>query len=385
MKIACISLGIHPDTHAAAIRQSTVAKGIVEQNIDVDFYLLSLQEWKTKTLNYFGVRYISLFNNRKENKLLKKLSFLKALIKLKKNLIKDLNDRNLNAIIVYPDDFLINRICFRLAKKYNIKVYHERTELPYTVLSNSLKSKIQYRLYLKYILPKFNGVFVISSKLEKFIKQYNPHTKKILTVVDTVFFDSSDPSPYPFPYIGYCGKMTGNKDGVPVLIDAFARISSKYPEMKLVLIGDNNEHDKLKHIIDKIEHLGVKDRVLFTGLILRKDMPAFLSNAEVLAVAKPNNEQNTGNFPIKVGEYLATGTPVVLTSVGEIPLFVKDQVTGYLSKPDNVDDFAEALDKALADKNKAQKVGLNGKKLANTTFDYKVQVDEIIQYMKSFN
>ena len=36
-------------------------------------------------------------------------------------------------------------------------------------------------------------------------------------------------------------------------------------------------------------------------------MPTYLGNAELLVVSKPNNEQNSGNFPNKIGEYLATG------------------------------------------------------------------------------
>ena len=34
-------------------------------------------------------------------------------------------------------------------------------------------------------------------------------------------------------------------------------------------------------------------------------MPTYLGNAELLVVSKPNNEQNSSNFQIKL-EYLAT-------------------------------------------------------------------------------
>ena len=60
-------------------------------------------------------------------------------------------------------------------------------------------------------------------------------------------------------------------------------------------------------------------------------MPKYLCNAKLLALARPDSIQAQGGFPTKLGEYLATGRPVVVTKVGEIPDYLEDGVNAFLS------------------------------------------------------
>jgi glycosyltransferase involved in cell wall biosynthesis len=209
---------------------------------------------------------------------------------------------------------------------------------------------------------------------------FNKHTQKLLTVVDPDFFSTTKPSPYPFPYIGYCGTISGNKDGVPILIEAFAKITTLFPEIKLVLVGNNNKA-AIQDTLQAIENFGVQDKVIFTGLVERDMMPVILCNAQILVVAKPDNEQNSGNFPIKIGEYLATGVPIVVTSVGEIPQFVKDGESGYLAQPGSAEDFAKKMQEALSNPQQAVLAGQKGKTIALNQFHYKIQAKIMADYI----
>ena len=49
----------------------------------------------------------------------------------------------------------------------------------------------------------------------------------------------------------------------------------------------------------------------------------------MLVLARPDNIQAKGGFPTKLGEYLATGNPVVVTKVGEIPNYLIDGVNAF--------------------------------------------------------
>ena len=102
-------------------------------------------------------------------------------------------------------------------------------------------------------------------------------------------------------------------------------------------------------------------------------MPNLLGHADLLVVSKPDNEQNSGNFPIKIGEYLATGVPIVVTIVGEIPMFITDNQTGFLAIPNSSESFYQKMDEALTDYENAKLVGLNGKTIAKNLFDYRIQ------------
>jgi glycosyltransferase involved in cell wall biosynthesis len=110
-------------------------------------------------------------------------------------------------------------------------------------------------------------------------------------------------------------------------------------------------------------------------------MPQLLGNADILVVSKPDNLQNSANFPIKIGEYLSTGVPVVVTSVGEIPKFIIDRESGFLALPNNVESFYIKMYEVLSDYERAKQIGINGRKLAQKVFDYKIQSREMIEFI----
>ena len=383
MNLVFVSTGHYPDTHAAAIRHTTLAKGLVELGHTVDFYVLSPQGWDGQTkLDYHGIQFRALNNYAGKNKILKHYYTLNAIFKAKRLVKEKAKLKKIDALVIFTIEILPNYILMNAAHSLGIKVFHERTELPYAVGGKSKKQQALLKFYMKRLLPRFDGIFLISNKLMEYIGRFNTATKKLLTVVDLSFFSTDKASPYAFPYIGYCGTISGNKDGVPILIEAFAGIANRFPGIKLVLVGNNANKNAIKDTLDAIERLNLKDRVIFTGLVEREMMPVILCNAQILVVSKPDNEQNSGNFPIKIGEYLATGVPVVVTTVGEIPLYIQDGETGFLAVPGSAESFAEKMSQALNDPAKAATVGLNGKKIAEQLFDYKLQSGIMADYIK---
>jgi len=372
MHITFISTGSYPDVHAASIRHSLLARGLAEKGHHIQFMLLNPQNWKgKKALDYFGVEFIELNHYNGSVKLLQHFHYLRALLKARRLLRNKARNKTLDAFFVHavmaihfiPMIWLIKQV-----KKTGVPVFHERTELPYVF---GIDQRL-LNIYLNRMLPLFTGIFVISDKLVTYFKQYNSNVTKLVTVVDMSFFHTTAPSPYPFPYIGYCGTIGGTKDGVPILIAAFGLMRQQFKGLKLVLVGNNSKRDDIRDTLEAIENAGLEEEVLFTGLVDREMMPVILCNASILVVAKPDTEQNSGNFPIKIGEYLATGVPVVVTGVGEIPQFIKDGDSGFLAEPNNAEAFAQKMAEALEDKERAAKIGNKGREIAATYFDYQV-------------
>jgi glycosyltransferase involved in cell wall biosynthesis len=179
--------------------------------------------------------------------------------------------------------------------------------------------------------------------------------------------------------ITYCGTLEGDKDGVPILIKSFAMIANKFPFAKLQLIGSLKKEMTKQRIMSLVQDLKIEDRVEFTGFVGREEMPDFLKNSDILALARPDNKQAEGGFPTKLGEYLATGNPVVITNVGEIGLFLKDGINAYVAAPDSVEKFSEKLQEALSDNNREQ-IGLEGKKLVYGEFNYLTQAKKLERF-----
>ena len=66
--------------------------------------------------------------------------------------------------------------------------------------------------------------------------------------------------------------------------------------------------------------------------------PSFSSStpaAHGLLIPLFDDVRSTARFPTKIGEYLASGRPIVTTAVGEMPRYFEDGVTAFISAPDD--------------------------------------------------
>jgi glycosyltransferase involved in cell wall biosynthesis len=258
-----------------------------------------------------------------------------------------------------------------------IRVFHERTESPEVLpLCNSKKQK----QYLK-ACNKLSGIFVISTALKTFFVNNGMPIEKICIVnmtVDIQRFASLKKSTTTEKYIAYCGTVSNNKDGVDDLIKAFALVCQKYKDVKLYIIGAspsvNDESGNLKLIND----LGITDKVVLTGVIEASKMPQLLLDSTILALDRPDSLQAKNGFPTKLGEYLMTGNPVVVTKVGDIPLFLKDGVSALLAEQRNTKEFASKICWVLDHPTESEAIGNKGKEVAMKEFNYQTESKKII-------
>lgn len=201
-----------------------------------------------------------------------------------------------------------------------------------------------------------------------------------MTVDLSRFADVATTNDYKKPYIAFTGTMTNQKDGVDVLIKAFAKVANKHPAYQLYLAGF--WHYDVPTQMQLISEFGLQERIHYLGVLNRDQIPPFLCNAAVLALSRPDSHQAQGGFPTKLGEYLATGNPVCVTSVGEIPDYLKDNLSAFMARPGDVDSFADALDRALCDETNAKKVGVNGRKVAEECFNDEIQAKKLSEFLK---
>ena len=254
-----------------------------------------------------------------------------------------------------------------LNRNKGVEVYHEMTEHPDVMVWRLPHWKVRYLNNCK----KLSGLFVISTSLKKYFANIGVPEDRIHIInmtVDPQRFEGVEKQPTDDKYIAYCGTASNNKDGVNRLIEAFAIVAKKHSDVKLYIIGKAPSETDESGNLQLVEALGIKDRVVFTGVISAKEMPQMLTNAAVLALARPNNLQAQNGFPTKLGEYLLTGNPVVVTKVGDIPLFLKDGESALLADPDSVEEFAEKLCWALEHPEEALGIGRCGRNVAIDNF-----------------
>ena len=91
------------------------------------------------------------------------------------------------------------------------------------------------------------------------------------------------------------------------LIEAFAMVHAKRPAAILVLVGPDTDGTR-SQLEARAEKLGVKDDLLYTGLLEGEDVKAAYSRGQVLALVSQKE-----NFGLAVAEALAAGLPVVIS------------------------------------------------------------------------
>ncbi len=273
--------------------------------------------------------------------------------------------------------FGVAKYLHKFVSKKGIEVYHERTEHPDVV---RLRFAFERKRYIRNC-KKLSGLFVISTALKNYFISIGVPEKKITIVnmtVDPNRFENVSKSTSVEKYIAYCGTASNNKDGVDRLIKAFAIVAQKHKDVKLYIIGRTPSSDDASGNLQLVDSLGIKDRVVFTGVVIAEQMPQLLTNAIILALARPNNLQAQNGFPTKLGEYLLTRNPVVVTKVGDIPLFLKDGESALLAEPDNIEEFADKLCWALEHQSEGIEIGQKGRNVAMANFNASIETNKII-------
>jgi glycosyltransferase involved in cell wall biosynthesis len=376
MKLIFISSGQYPNGGAATNRHLAYAKGLNELGHEIEFILISAHQWKEKELGQDGIKFTCVYASalNTSSKIKKIRLFFKSIGKAKEKISDSHREGPISALILLDVSVQVLFPLLRHAKRLQLKTFHERTEYPFVVSGKTLQARIDLYVYLKFILKRFDGIYVINNALKKYFTERTNGKVPITIInmiVDPTRFECNRKLANEEPLITYCGTLDGDKDGVPILIESFAIIANEFPSLKLQLIGSLNELTR-QNVESLIQKLHIEKRVIITGSVQRDAIPALLCNSDILALARPNNKQAEGGFPTKLGEYLATGNIVVVTDVGEIGVFLEDRKNAFIAEPDSAEKFSEKLREALLNNNTRQ-IGIEGKKLVYNEFNYLTQ------------
>jgi glycosyltransferase involved in cell wall biosynthesis len=187
-----------------------------------------------------------------------------------------------------------------------------------------------------------------------------------------------------FEYIGYFGSINFERDNVDLLINAFALIHKKYPDLHLVLGGMYGDNEK-KMLTDLISSLKIESSVNLLKYLSREEIIRYMVDARIIVLVRSNDPDTNASFPCKLTEYLSTGNPVISVSVSEIPIYLTDSKDIFLTEPGNVKELSEKLEYVLDNYEFATDVAHNGKELTNSVFNYNYQTKRIIEFIKSIN
>lgn len=373
MRVLIVNTLPVPSGQASVNRILSLGKGLVENGDQVTI-LSSAHIADTEFHEINGILYANMAS--KKNRI---LGLVESLLKILKY-IRD-NKADIDVLWIVSNSPLLIFPLWMSCKFNGVKYIQEKSEFPFVLMKSGLISILWSKFYVNTIYKLFDGMIIMTQPLLEYFKglvRTDCALIKVPMTVDMTRFDGIQKENKYGEYAAYCGNMSGNKDGVMNLIEAFSYVEPKHPNFKLVMIGGTNEDEEFEKIKKRVVELGLKN-VIFTGRVSRDEIPVLLSNAKVLCLARPSSLQSTGGFPTKLGEYLTTGHPVVVTAVGEIPGYLNES-NSFIVEPDNNEKFGKKINEILFDYERASIIGIEGRKVALANFNYRVQADRLHQY-----
>lgn len=148
----------------------------------------------------------------------------------------------------------------------------------------------------------------------------------------------------------FVGRLEQMK-GVDYLINAFAKALPNIPAgLNLRIVGHGSQRTKLEQLATS---LGLAGRIEFTGWIKTDRIRAEYAATTALIVPSLCPEA----FGLVAVEAMATGRPVIGTSVGALPEIIQDGQTGLIIPPADADALASAIIRLATDPELVAKMG----------------------------
>lgn len=158
--------------------------------------------------------------------------------------------------------------------------------------------------------------------------------------------------------VGIVANLHSIKDHA-TLLRAAALLHPSHPRLKVVLVGDGSERERLEA---QAHEAGLRDVVIFAGKRPHHPSPHWRFTLSVLS-------SRGEGFPNSIVEAMAAGRALVATAVGGVPDVVVDGETGILVPSGDAGRLAEAVSALLRDPARAASMGEAGARRARETFN----------------
>ena len=149
--------------------------------------------------------------------------------------------------------------------------------------------------------------------------------------------------------IGFLGRLSPIK-GHEYALKAVSMLTDLPKQVKLLCIGYESERTA-QWLKEEAARLGMSDRLRWVGR--RDDLPEILNSLDIGIISSLGSEANSR----ATLEYMASGLPVVGTSVGVIPEIIADNETGFVVAPGNAEAMCDAIKKLVLDPELCKRMG----------------------------
>ena len=224
----------------------------------------------------------------------------------------------------------------------------------------------------KNVVPKLNNLVTVShASRDDIAKAFGISRSRLKVVHNGIDTDVFKPIPgiktNPFRIM-----VTASADaplkGLSYLLNSFAALLKKYPQLELTVLGKLNEDGDTIKLIDE---LGIDKNLRFVSGITTEQIVELYAEAAIVVV--PSIYEG---FGLPAGEAMACGKPVISTDGGALPEVVGD--SGILVPTRNSSAITTAIEDLLVNPEKQSQLGEMARSRILDLFSWKVAARDII-------
>ena len=221
------------------------------------------------------------------------------------------------------------------------------------------------------------GVTAASRELERLTSDMGVASQRILYLPNCV----ADTAPGDGSRIR---EKFGVSDGVPVVLlytrffefsqerlyRIFAGIHSHIPDVRFLVVGKGKlwEEDRLK---TASHEMGFDVALVMAGWVEPKDIPDYMSAADVAIYPMDDTNVNRAKCPAKLTELLISGVPVVADGVGQALEYISNGISGELCDPGNPEQMITEAVSLLQDTERRNRLSSEGKRSILKRFNWR--------------
>lgn len=220
-----------------------------------------------------------------------------------------------------------------------------------------------------WVIQMFDAALPISNRLLAYY-QSTVAGKPCLKLPILCDFDKFNVAPNPEEsYFLYCGSIA-YREVIDFVLASYNSLDvNEQTKLYMIISGGNKEETR---VLQKHLNKGLTtDAVRLFSNIPYEQLVKLYTNAEALLIPLRETIQDASRFPHKIGEYLASGNPVITTNVGEIKNYFEDGKTALIADSYAIPAFAEKMEYVLKQREVSKTIGQNGKELGLNEFDYR--------------
>lgn len=161
--------------------------------------------------------------------------------------------------------------------------------------------------------------------------------------------------------------------GLDVLLEAVSIVKSQIPSIHLIVGGSG---ELVEHYREAALSLGIAENISFIGHVPDRELLDLYSSSSTFVLPSCGHEEG---FGIVLLEAMACGTPVISTKIVGLARDIEQSESGIIVEPNNSHVLAESISHILLNKNIANSMGHNGRKLIEKKYSW----DDVAKQVKS--